>query len=206
MPRRCSGCTCAQRPRLTEDFELFPSDVLWVERRRAVHSDEREQLQKMRLQYVTYDARAVEIRGAALLVGARGLFEDDLDVRDVVSVPDGRQKAIRESHHLVARNAAIRMRGPPRVQRWLPNGAKSADSGRESVLKETQIKRRRRPLAPGGSRQSLSRGIYLCGTGSPVGRKDRDEIKASEAKEEEGVRPAKGEREKNEAKRVGVIH
>ena len=88
----------SQRRDGLQHAHLLVADVRAVQRERLLHADQRDDLEKVVLHHVADDAVMIEVPAAA--VHTQRFFEDDLDVVDVVAVPDRAENHVREpSHH-----------------------------------------------------------------------------------------------------------
>ena len=83
------------REHRTEDLVLLLVDGPGFERRRRFHRDEGEDLEEVRHDHVAEGARRLVERGAG--PDLEGFGNVDLDVGDVLPVPDGLEQAVREA-------------------------------------------------------------------------------------------------------------
>ena len=89
------GVGLRDRPHRLQDFLALVAERLRVERRRRLHRHHRQQLQQMVLEDVAQDANGI-VEAAAVLDPDR-LGGGDLDVIDVVAIPDRLEDAIGEA-------------------------------------------------------------------------------------------------------------
>ena len=91
------GVRRRDRPDRAKDLELLVADRVRVERDRRLHADEGDQLQEMVLDDVAQGPGLFVVRGT--LLDAERLRDGDLDVVDVLPVPDRLEDPVREPKH-----------------------------------------------------------------------------------------------------------